>query len=157
MQNLSKNKKSNKDALTEFEGIMHLSDVDRATIDDVERATVVGSVWEWQKTRDLLEKKVTSAIEPYVLAILEENKVDPDSQYRNIEQIDSVLQKVLSSLPAQITCYFRAGKTYLRISHEMGDIGNLFFKSLFYNVLKNYGEHYHIQTQENTICAICRI
>lgn len=158
MQNLSKKQESNKGTLTEFDGIVRLSDADQITIDEMEGATEpAGSVREWQKTKDLLEQKATSAIEPYVLAILEENKVDPDLQYQNIGQINSVLQKILSSLPAQTTCYFRAGKAYLRISHEMGDIGNLFFKSLFYNVLKNFGEDYHIQTQKNTICAICRI
>lgn len=155
MKSLSKNKESNKDLLTEFEGIARMSNADQVTIDDVELAA--DSVRKWQKIRDLLEQKATSAIEPYVLAILEENKIDPDAQYRNIEQINFVLQKALSSLPAQTTCYSRAGKAYLRISHEMGDMGNLFFKSLFYNVLKNFGEDYHVQTQENTICAICRI
>ena len=132
-----------------------MSDVDPVTIDDVDLAA--NPVSKWQKTRELLEQKATSAIEPYVLAILQENKIGLDAQYQNIEQIDSVLQKALFSLPAQATCYSRAGKAYLRVSHEMGDIGNLFFKSLFYNVLKNFGDDYHIQTQENAICAICRI
>jgi hypothetical protein len=158
LKNLSKHQESNKDRLTEFDGIVHLSDADQIMINEMERATKsTGSMREWQKIKDLLEQKATSAIEPYVLAILEENKVSPGLRYENIEQVNSVLQKITSPMSAQTTCYFRAGKAYLRISHNMGDIGNLFFKSLFYNVLKNFGGHYHIQTQENTICAICRI
>lgn len=155
MKNLSKSQESNKDLLTEFERIARLSDADQVTIDEVELAADPAS--KWQKTRDLLEQKATSAIEPYVLAILQENKIGLDAQYQNIRQIESVLQKALSSLPAQATCYSRAGKAYLRVSHEMGDMGNLFLKSLFYNVLKDFGDDYHIQTQENAICAICRI
>lgn len=157
MKSLSRNLKPNKDTLTEFDRIARLSDADQITIGEMERAAVAGSGLEWQKVKDLLEQKATSAIEPYVLAVLEENKASPDLQYQNIEQIRSVLEKITSPMSAQTTCYSRAGKTYLRISHEMGDIGNLFFKSLFYNVLKDFGESYHIQTQENTICAICRI
>jgi hypothetical protein len=155
LKNLSKSQESNKDLLTEFERIARLSDADQVTIDEVELAADPAS--KWQKTRDLLEQKATSAIEPYVLAILQENKIGLDAQYQNIRQIESVLQKALSSLPAQATCYSRAGKAYLRVSHEMGDMGNLFLKSLFYNVLKDFGDDYHIQTQENAICAICRI
>lgn len=158
MKNLSKNQESSKISPTEFDGILQLSSADQTTIDDLERSTkLTDSVLEGQKIKDLLEQKATLAIEPYVLAVLEENKVDPDLQYKNIEQINSILQKITSPMSAQTTCYFRAGKAYLKISHEMGDIGNLFFKSLFYNVLKNFGENYHVQTQENAICVICRI
>jgi len=158
LKNLSKNRESSKDSPTEFDGIMQLSGADQITIDELEHATkLTCSVPEGQKMRDLLEQKATLAIEPYVLAVLEENKVDANLQHRNIEQINLILQKVVSPMSAQTTCYFRAGRAYLRISHEMGDIGNLFFKSLFHNILKNFGENYHIQAQENTVCAICRI
>ena len=157
MKNLSKNQESNKDSPNEFDGIIQLSDADQITIDALERTPkLTDSVQVGQKMKDLLEQKATMAIAPYVLAILEENKVDPDLQHRNIEQINSILQKIISPMSAKTTCYFRAGKAYLRISHEMGDVGNLFFKSLFYNVLKNFGENYHIQTRENTVYMIYR-
>ncbi|TBR12099.1 MAG: hypothetical protein EPO62_00625 [Candidatus Nitrosotenuis sp.] len=157
MKSLSKSQEPNKGTLTEFEGVARLSDADHLTINEVGRATMAGSAQEWQKIKDLLEQKATSAIEPYVLAILEENKASPGLQRQTLEQTRSILEKIASPMSAQTTCYFRAGKAYLRISHEMGDIGNLFFKSLFCNILKDFGGHYHIQTQENTICAICRI
>ena len=158
MKNLSKSQESSKNSSTEFDGISQLSNAKRITIDSLEHATkLTSSVKEVQKIKDLLEQKATLAIESYVLAILDENKVDPNLQHQNIEQINLILQKIVSKMPAQTTCYFRAGKAYLRINHEMGDIGNLFFKSLFYNILKNFGENYHIQTQENAVCAIYRI
>ncbi|MBI5378325.1 MAG: hypothetical protein HZA82_06850 [Thaumarchaeota archaeon] len=112
MKNLSKNKESNKDMLTEFDGIMRLSDAEQITINEVDQSAMADSVHEWQKIKDLLEQKATDAIEPYVLAILEENKVDPDLQYQSIEQVDSILRKITSPMSAQTTCYFRAGKAY---------------------------------------------
>ncbi|MFI5417176.1 MAG: hypothetical protein ACHQW9_03895 [Nitrososphaerales archaeon] len=159
LKNLSKNQEFSKNSLTEFDGIAQMSDVDSITIDKLDCAASPSNnpVTGGQKMKDLLEQKTILAIEPYVLAVLEENKVDPGLQHQNLEQISSVLQKIASQMSAQTTCYFRAGRAYLRISHEMGDIGNIFFKSLFYNVLKDFGENYHLQTQENTICAICKI
>lgn len=158
MKNLSKNRGLRKSQPTEFDGILQLPNADHTTIGEMEcAANLTGSSQEWQKIKNLLEQKAALAIEPYVLAVLEENKVDPYSQYQNIGQINSVLQKITSSMSAQTICYFRAGRAYLRINHEMGDIGNLFFKSLLYNVLKNFGENYHLQTQENTVCVICRV
>ena len=158
MKNLSKNRGLRKNIPTEFDDILQLPSADHMTMSEMECATkLTGLVHERQKIRDLLEQKATLAMESYVLAVLEENKVDPELQYQNIGQINSILQKITSSMPAQTTCYSRAGKSYLRINHEMGDVGNLFFKSLLYNVLKNSGESYHVQTQENAVCAICRI
>lgn len=155
MKNLSKNQEPNKISLTEFDGIAQLSNVDQITIDALECAKVT-NVQKGQKMKDFLEQKANMAIEPYVLAILEEN-TDRNLQHLNIEGINSVLQKITSQMSAQTTCYFRAGKAYLRINHEMGDIGNLFFKSLLNNILKDFGENHHIQTQENAVCVICRI
>jgi len=159
LKSLSKNRELSKNSLTEFENIAHLSNADSITIDALDCATALSNnpVVGGRKMKDLLEQKMLLAIEPYVLAILEESKVSSDLQYRNVEQINSVLQKIASQMSAQTICYFRAGKAYLRISHELGDIGNLFFKSLFYNILKDFGKSYHLQTQENAICAICRV
>ncbi len=146
-----------KNSSTEFDDIAQLSDV--VTIDALDHASKLSNnpTIGGQQMRNLLEQKTLLAMEPYVLSILDENKVDPNLPYQNIEQINSVLQKIASQMSAQATCYSRAGKSYLRISHEMGDVGNLFFKSLFNNLLKDFGNDYHLQTQENTICAICRI
>ena len=159
MENSSKDQELNKNSLTEFDGITRLSNADSITIDGLDCITKLPNnvAIGGRKIKDLLEQKTILAIEPYVLSILEEHKADPSLQRQTIEQIDSVLQKVASQMSAQMTCYFRAGRAYFRISHEMGDIGNLFFKSLFYNLLKDFGENYHLQTQENTICAICKI
>lgn len=158
MKSLSKNQELSKNSsLTEFDDIAQLSNIGQITIHELECAAKLTNVQEGQKTKDLLEQIAIQSIEPYVLAILKENKVDTNLQHQNIEQINSTIQKIAFLMSAQTTCYFRAGKSYLKINHEMGDIGNLFFKSLFYNILKNSGENYHIQTQENTICAICRI
>lgn len=159
LKNLSKNQELNKNSLTEFDGIAQLSDADSITIDALACTASLSnnSVIEGQKMKDLLEQKTILAIEPYVLSILEQNRVDPNVPNQTVEQINSVLQKIASQMSAQMTCYFRAGRIYLRISHEMGYIGNLFFKSLFYAILKDFGKNYHLQTQENTICAICKI
>lgn len=157
LKNLSKDQELSKNLPTEFDDIAQLSDL--VTIDALTHTPklsnnpAIGGV----QMKNLLEQKTLLAMEPYVLSILDENKVDPNLPYQNIEQINSVLQKITAQMYAQTTCYSRAGKSYLRISHEMGDIGNLFFKSLLYNLLKDFGNGYHLQTQENTICAICRI
>ncbi len=159
MKNLSKNHELSKNTLTEFDGIAQLSNADQITIDALGCTEKLWntSVNEGQKIKDLLEQKTMLAIEPYALAMLKENKIDQNLPCLSIEQINSILQKITSKMPAQTTCYFRAGRAYLRISHEMGDIGNLFFKSLFLNILKDFGENYHLQTQENAVCAICRV
>jgi hypothetical protein len=39
----------------------------------------------------------------------------------------------------------------------MGPAGNLFFKSVFDNLLQNAKENPHFITQENNFCAIIRI
>jgi hypothetical protein len=140
--------------MTEFDGISQLSNVDQITIDALE-CTKLTNMPKGQKMKDFLEQKASLAIEPYVLSILKEN-IDQNSKNPNIEEINSILQKITSEIPAQTTCYFRAGKAYLRVNHEMGDIGNLFFKALLNNILKDFGDP-HIQTQENSTCAICRI
>jgi len=161
LKNLSQNQELSKNSLlTEFDGIAQLSNIDQITITALDCATKSTNIsaQEGQKMKDLLEQKATQAIEPYVLAILEENKVDPNLRHQNIEEINLILQKITSKMNSvQTTCYFRAGKAYLRINHDMGDIGNLFFKSLFYNILKSFGENCHMQTQENAICVIYRI
>ncbi|HSA98960.1 MAG TPA: hypothetical protein VLF17_07765 [Candidatus Nitrosotenuis sp.] len=158
MKSLPKSQESSKDPPTEFDGIMRLSNVDQITIDELERAQEsTCSLQGGQKVRDLLEQKMALAIEPYVLEVLQENKANVILQHHDIGQINSILQKIAFPMSAQTTCYFRAGRAYLRITHELGDVGNLFFKSLFHNILKNSGKSYHIQAQENTVCAICRV
>ena len=141
--------------MTEFDSIAQLSNVDQITIDALE-CTKLTNIQKGQKMKDFLEQKAAMAIEPYVLSILKEN-IDQNSKNLNIEEINSILQKITSDMSAQTNCYFRAGKAYLRVNHKMGDIGNLFFKSLLNNILKDFGETPHLQTQENSICVICRI
>lgn len=157
LKNLSKSQELSKNSLTEFDGIARLSDADSITIDALDRTALSNTpTTGGQKMKDLLEQKTILAIEPVVLSILEENKVG-SIQHQTSERIDFILQKIAFQMSAQATCYFRAGRLYLRISHQMGDVGNLFFKSLFYAILKDFGKSYHLQARENTVCAICKI
>jgi hypothetical protein len=156
LENLSKSQELSKNSLTEFDGIAQLSDADSITIDTLDRTALSNTATGGQKMKYLLEQKTMLAIEPLVLSMLEENNVG-STPHPTVEQIDFILQKIASQMSAQATCYFRAGRIYLRISHQMGDIGNLFFKSLFYAILKDFGKSYHLQSQENIVCAICKI
>jgi hypothetical protein len=57
----------------------------------------------------------------------------------------------------QIDNYFRAGRAYFTIRHEMGQKGNLFFKSVFDNILKGSVEKPHVTNKQDEICVIFRI
>lgn len=156
LQNISKSQDTEKNLVfTEFDTIVKLPSHDQIRIETLPLA-LSDSVCVGQTTKDLLEQKAMLGVEQYVLQILGGNQADSALRAKNIEQINSVLQKIIVSIPADLACYSRAGKTYFRISHSMGSVGNMFFKSLLYNVLKDIGNVY-VGTHENTVCAVCRI
>ncbi len=77
---------------------------------------------------------------------------------QNHKQIATILQEMASRIGSiQTDYYFRAGRTYFTINHGMGPAGNLFFKSVFENLLQDAKENSHFITQENNFCAIIRI
>jgi len=77
---------------------------------------------------------------------------------QNHKQIAIILQEMASRIGSiQTDYYFRAGRTYFTINHGMGSAGNLFFKSVFENLLQDTKENSHFITQENKFCAIIRI
>jgi hypothetical protein len=100
--------------------------------------------------RQLLEKRIARAIDPVAKSILGGTKSS------NAGQIDAVMKNIQSKIPStKISQYFRAGKNYYTINHKFGYAGNLFFKSIFDDLLKG-NQGYYITTQENSICVICR-
>lgn len=79
-------------------------------------------------------------------------------EIQNHEQIAAILEDLSSKIGMmQTSHYFRAGKTYFTINHVMGKAGNLFFKSLFENLLRHYKEKPHVVSEQNGICVIFRI
>jgi hypothetical protein len=100
--------------------------------------------------RQLLEKRIARAIDPVAKSILGGTKSS------NTGQIDAVMKNIQSKIPStKISQYFRAGKNYYTINHKFGHAGNLFFKSVFDDLLKE-NQGCYITTQENSICIICR-
>ncbi len=75
------------------------------------------------------------------------------------EQIAEVLNDLASKIGmVQTSYYFRAGRNYFTINHAMGKAGNLFFKSVFDNLLKGCSnEKPHVITDQKSICVIFRI
>lgn len=86
------------------------------------------------------------------------NQTSLNKKIQNHEQIAQVLQEIASRIGSiQTNYYFRAGRAYFTINHGMGPAGNLFFKSVFENLLQDAKENCHFTTQENSFCAIIRI
>jgi hypothetical protein len=86
------------------------------------------------------------------------NQTTLNKKIQNHKQIAQVLQEIASRIGSIRTdYYFRAGRAYFTIDHSMGPAGNLFFKSVFDNLLQNAKENSHFITQENSFCAIIRI
>ena len=156
LQNLPKSQDPETNLIfTEFDTVARLHD-DQIRIETLSCAKLPDAEHVEKTMKDLLEQKAMLGVEQYVLQMLEENHAHSALKPKNIEQINSILQKITESIPADLACYSRAGKTYLRVSHGMGDVGNLFFKSLLNNVLKDFGDAY-VGMRENAVCAICRI
>jgi hypothetical protein len=77
---------------------------------------------------------------------------------QNHKQVAEILQEIASKLDrTQINHYFRAGRAYFTISHEMGNAGNLFFKSVFDNLLQGTKGKSHSMLNQNTFCIIFRL
>jgi hypothetical protein len=131
--------------LSEFDTIGRL-DADTLTIQALGSETISESEF-----RQLLEKRITNAIDPVAKSILE------DTTHCDSRQIDAAINSIKSKIPSiQISQYFRAGKNYYTINHKFGYAGNLFFKSIFDSLLKENQGHSHIIAQDNSICVICR-
>jgi hypothetical protein len=85
------------------------------------------------------------------------NQTALNKKIQNHKQIDQVLQEIATRIGSvHANYYFRAGRAYFTINHGMGPAGNLFFKSVFDNLLQN-AKNSHFITQENNFCAIIRI
>jgi hypothetical protein len=131
--------------LSEFDAIGEL-DADTMTIQTLDSEAISESEF-----KQLLEKRITRAIDPVTKSILDDIKLG------NTSQVDAVMDSIKSKIPSiQISQYFRAGKNYYTINHKFGHVGNLFFKALFESLLNENQGHSYIITQENSICVICR-
>lgn len=80
-------------------------------------------------------------------------------EIQNHEQIAKIVRELSLKIGMmQSSHYFRAGRAYFTINHEMGKSGNLFFKSVFENLLRGCAEEKPFVTSEkNSICIIFRI
>lgn len=103
--------------------------------------------------KQILEKRIVDAVVPVATSLM--GSLEKPEGTR---QIDNILQNITSKVPSiQISHYFRAGKHYFTINHKMGYAGNILFKSIFDNFLKENQDNAYLITQENGICVICRV
>lgn len=103
--------------------------------------------------KQILEKRITGAVAPIATSLMGSLE-----KFEGTWQIDVMLQNLASKIPSvQTSHYFRAGKHYFTINHKLGYEGNILFKSIFDNFLKENQDNAHLITQENGICVICRI
>jgi len=96
----------------------------------------------------IFEQKINSMMSDMVDSILAQN--------RN-ENPQVILQTITSKIPSTVLLrYARAGKNYVSIDHTMGDLGNLFFRSMFDRIMMNQPCEHHTATQQNKISFIFR-
>ncbi|MFN3654275.1 MAG: hypothetical protein ACK4TO_02995 [Candidatus Nitrosotenuis sp.] len=113
----------------------------------------IGATFESQEEiRQLLEQRIAKAMIPVAQSLLADPALEQDSN-----QIKLILESVATRIPSvEVQQYFRAGKNYFTINHQMGYVGNIFFKTLFDMVLgKNQNKSYQL-VQENRFSIICR-
>lgn len=96
-----------------------------------------------------IEQRVADIVRPLVLDVLQKNSTNANPTLKTMRDL------ALKSGDVQFTQYFRAGKNYIRIGHEMGNVGNLFFKVVFDSILGT--GKYCLLEQKNSICIVCRI
>jgi hypothetical protein len=114
----------------------------------------IGATFESQEEiRQLLEQRIAKAMIPVARSLLANPAHEQDSN-----QIKLILESIATRMPSvEVQQYFRAGKNYFTINHQMGYAGNIFFKTLFDMVLgKNQDKSYQL-IQENRFSIICRL
>ncbi|MEM3064632.1 MAG: hypothetical protein QW177_04585 [Candidatus Nitrosotenuis sp.] len=113
----------------------------------------VGAAFESQEeVRQLLEQRIEKAVAPVARLLFTDFA---NEKYQN--QIKSILKSVTTKIPSvKVQQYFRAGKNYLTIDHQMGYAGNMLFKALFDMIFCKNQELYYL-TQDNRFSIICRI
>lgn len=114
----------------------------------------IGAIFESQEEiRQLLEQRIDKAMIPVAQSLL----ADPALE-QNSNQIKLILESIATKIPSvEVQQYFRAGKNYFTISHQMGYAGNIFFKTLFDMVLgENQDKSYQL-VQENRFSIIYRL
>ncbi|MGQ0771758.1 MAG: hypothetical protein ACT4NT_03185 [Nitrososphaerota archaeon] len=133
---------------SEFEDLGRL-DLDALTIQTLEFSKFKSE----GEIKQILEKKITDAVIPIATSL-----IGSLEKLESTRKIDRLLQSITSKIPsAQMSHYFRAGKHYFTINHKMGYAGNILFKSIFDNFLKERQDNAYLITQENSICVICRV
>lgn len=113
----------------------------------------VGAAFESQEeVKQLLEQRIAKAVAPVAQSLLADFVSEQDPN-----QIKSILKNITTKIPSvKIQQYFRAGKNYFTIDHQMGHAGNMLFKVLFDMVFCKNQELYHL-AQGNRFSIICRI
>lgn len=133
---------------SEFDDLSRL-DLDALTI----QALAFSKYKSESEIKQILEKRIVGAVVPIATSLM--GSLEKPEGTR---QIDDILQNITSQIPSiQISHYFRAGKHYFTINHKMGYAGNILFKSIFDNFLKENQDNVYLITQENSICVICRV
>lgn len=100
------------------------------------------------KTAQKVDRRSAEIVRVFVSAALRKNSAFKNPTLKTIHDLTR-----LDYL--QTTRYFRAGKTYLRITHNMGSSGNLFFV-MFFDELLGHGR-YSVSAHDDYILVIYRV
>ncbi|MEW6042647.1 MAG: hypothetical protein AB1608_00065 [Thermoproteota archaeon] len=114
----------------------------------------IESIFESQDDmRQLLEQRIAKTVAPVVQSLLKDSLSKKDSN-----QIHLIFESIAAKIPSiKVQHYFRAGRNYFTINHQMGQVGNIFFKTMFDILLKENKDKSYQLSQENSFCIICRI
>lgn len=100
--------------------------------------------------KQLLEQRIEKAVSPIVQLLLTGSDL-------GVNRLNLAIENILKKIPSvQIQYYFRAGKNYFTINHQMGYAGNILFKIIFDTLLKENNDKSYRITHENSFCVICR-
>jgi hypothetical protein len=100
----------------------------------------------------LLEQRITRAVIPVAQSLFTDA-----SGAQDMNQINLILENIAAKIPSvQTQHYFRAGKNYFTVNHQMGYAGNVFFKIIFDALLKESRDKSYQIAQENCFCVIYR-
>jgi hypothetical protein len=139
MLNLAKSK----NAQSEFDQLQRLEP------NDLKIESIFGSPDEISR---LLEQRITRAVIPVAQSLFTDA-----SGMQGMNQINLILENIAAKIPSvQTQHYFRAGKNYFTVNHQMGYAGNVFFKIIFDTLLKESRDKSYQIAQENCFCVIYR-
>jgi hypothetical protein len=125
----------------------------RLNQDELDTATIGPIFKSQEEVMQLVEQRIAKAVIPVAQSLLASSTFKQDSN-----QIKLILENIVAKIPTlEVQQYFRAGRNYFTINHQMGYTGNIFFKTLFDVLLRENHDKAYQLVQENRFSIIFRL